>query len=492
MPTNISIFAKPAFLNVDPSRPFKYEGKPPSRGHLQRISSITRGEQIAEYIGAKLNPTEGYQQDICIYVKPPYKQGHDFKFEGKKSYLDICDAPEFCDLLKKHPEVSVISTSERTFNTLKGILPNEIVNIPEHHCNFERVRRNRKQVTRVGCIGSRRAFGYLPKGLKEALAQRGMELIEFSTIFTRQDVVNYYLNIDVQIIWRPYIDDARLINPLKIINASSFGIPTIMYEEKAAEEMDGCYIAVHTLDEFLAELDKLRSDPKLYDEYANTCIEKSEAYHIEKIGQLYKNLANDGPVQAVEKTFKITGRGLKRPPWYSTYEENNYGDLFYSLMRVYRPEKVLEFGTKAGFSAYHMARGLRANGKGKLYCYDSWEHEDMHKMAQKNLREFEGIASLEMRDAFGVEAIHQSVDIVHIDLGNEGGVLEKIVPLWIDKTNQIIILEGGSVERDNRNWMIKNQVVPIRRWLNDFSHRRPDIEYFTIEPFPSLTIIRKK
>lgn len=291
MKTNISIFAKPAFLNVDPSRPFKYEGKPPLRGHLQRISSITRGEQIAEYIGAKLNPTVGFENDICIYVKPPYKPGQDFLFEGRKSYLDICDAPEFYDLLKKHPEVAVISTSERTFKTLKEILPNKIVNIPEHHCNFERVRRSRKQVTTVGCIGSPRAFKFLPDGLKEQLGQRGMELIEFSTIFTRQDVVDYYLNIDVQIIWRPYIDDSRLINPLKIINASSFGIPTIMYEEKAAEEMDGCYIPVHTLDEFMVELDKLRSNPELYDQYAKTCIEKSEQYHIEKIGQLYKNLA---------------------------------------------------------------------------------------------------------------------------------------------------------------------------------------------------------
>lgn len=64
--TNISIFAKPAYLNIKPSRPFKYEGKPPCRGHLQQISSMTREEQVAEAIGAKFNPQSGYQDDVCI------------------------------------------------------------------------------------------------------------------------------------------------------------------------------------------------------------------------------------------------------------------------------------------------------------------------------------------------------------------------------------------------------------------------------------------
>ena len=80
-------------------------------------------------------------------------------------------------------------------------------------------------------------------------------------------------------------------NPLKIVNSASFGIPTIMYEESSAKEMEGCYIPVRSLDEFLIKLDKLRSNPALYDQYAQRCIEKSEDYHIEKIGQLYKNLA---------------------------------------------------------------------------------------------------------------------------------------------------------------------------------------------------------
>ena len=294
--TNISIFAKPAFLNVHPNQPFKYEGKPPHRGRLMRISSITRGEQIADYIGAKLNPTDGYQNDICIYVKPPYKPGDDFLFEGRKSYLDICDAPVLIEAVKKHPEVTVISSSDLMFEVLTKTLPNKVINIPEHHCNFERLKRSRKEITTVGCISaSTGLFKHIPKDLKEQLSKRGMEFIELPRMFTRQDVVNFYLSIDIQIIWRPYMDPSKnkLRNPLKIVNASSFGIPTIMYEEKSAEEMDGCYIPVHTLDEFLVELDKLRSNPKLYEQYAKRCIEKSEEYHIDNIAKLYRNLTSE-------------------------------------------------------------------------------------------------------------------------------------------------------------------------------------------------------
>lgn len=187
---------------------------------------------------------------------------------------------------------------------------------------------------------------------------------------------------------------------------------------------------------------------------------------------------------------------LKSALWYSSYEENNYGDFFYSLIRVYQPQTVVELGTKAGYSAYHMARALRANGGGRLYCYDLWEEYSSRSVpksvAEKKLKEFDDIVKFTLRDAIGVDENHKTVDILHVDLSNEGGILEEIVPAWMDKTRQLIIIEGGSAERDKVEWMIKYKKSSIKKWLEDFSRRRGDIEYLTIEPFPSVTIIRKK
>ena len=191
---------------------------------------------------------------------------------------------------------------------------------------------------------------------------------------------------------------------------------------------------------------------------------------------------------------------FNNPNWYSSYEENNYGDFFYSLMRVYQPETVVELGTEAGYSAYHIARGLKDNGKGHLYCYDLWEKYDAQKYgfyavpkstAEKNLEQYRGIISFNLEDALGVSEKYEAVDILHVDLHNEGEILEAVIPHWIDKVKQLIIIEGGSNERDQEGWVTKFNKQPIKKWLEDFSRRRGDIEYFTIEPFPSVTIIRK-
>jgi len=279
MPIRMSFFAK------KPNRAY-------SDGHLQRVSSLIRGNQIAEYIGAKLNPTKGYKNDVCIYVKPHVKPGNDFNFEGRKPYLDICDSPDLYLLARKHPEVPVISASDWNYQLLKRTLPNKIINIPQQHCNFERIKKSRDGITRVGCIGTVPAFTLLPQGLREKLAERGIELWEFSRFFTRQDIIDFYMNIDIQIIWRPNADYRRdiLMNPLKLENSAAFGIPTIAYDEPTFKEMEGCYIPVHTLDEFLTQLDELASSPSLYAECSERCLKGAEKYHIENIAKLYLDL----------------------------------------------------------------------------------------------------------------------------------------------------------------------------------------------------------
>ncbi len=188
-------------------------------------------------------------------------------------------------------------------------------------------------------------------------------------------------------------------------------------------------------------------------------------------------------------------KNWNKPPWFSSYQENNYGELFYALMRIYQPKKVVELGTKAGFSAFHMARGLKQNGKGKLFCYDLWEKYEFNSVpqsvAQENLKLYPDIVSLISHNAVGVEKIHKSIDILHIDLGNSGEILEKIVPFWIDKVNQLIIIEGGSEERDRVYWMSKFNKIPITTWLKHFKQKRKEINYFTFKPFPSITLLYK-
>lgn len=285
----ITIFAKRAFLNTSPGVEFVSKEKSyKGHGHLQRVSSMIRADQIATEIGAKLNPQRGYKDDVCVYIKPHVRPGEDFRFEGSKSYIDIVDGWGLLPLLEKHPEVGVIACSKQDQEKLSKVLPQEILFIPQHHCNFERVRRNRRKITTVGVIGTEDAFPLLPTHLEEELAKRGVKLLKYSKFFSRQDIINFYKQIDIQIVWRPY--RMRLSNPLKIVNASSFGIPTIAYREDVFKEIEGCYIPVEDLEEFLLNLDRLIADPLMYKMFSRDCIKKSEEYHIEKVGRMYKKL----------------------------------------------------------------------------------------------------------------------------------------------------------------------------------------------------------
>jgi len=284
----ISIFAKRAFLNTNPGQEFEWNGQIPKRGHMMRVSSMIRGDQIAKRLGAKLNPEKGYEKDVCVYVKPHVQPGNDFKFEGKRSYLDIVDGWGLIPLLEKHPEVGVIVCSKQDKLILENILPNKIVFIPQHHANFDNLLRTRKKIRTVGIIGTEDAFEWIPEDIKKGLEERKINLLTYSKFFTREDIINFYQRIDLQLVWRPY--RMRLSNPLKIVNSSSFGIPTIAYSESVFHEMFGCYVGVKDSNEFLKALDNFIDDNNLYQEYSDRCVSKAEEYYIDKVAELYKKL----------------------------------------------------------------------------------------------------------------------------------------------------------------------------------------------------------
>lgn len=258
--------------------------------HLQRVSSIIRGEQIAAYLqNARLNPPNGYEDDICIYVKPHIKPGFDFKFE-KKSYIDIQDGFDLRHILNKYPEVGCIVFSELDVKTMSHYIKNKIVLIPHHHCNFERAKRERKGITRVGVTGSFQAFPHIPDVIRKGLKDRNIELVEYSNFYPRTSVARFHQSIDIHLQWRPW--KKSLSCPLKITNAASFGVPTIALDtyEPSFKEVTGCYIGVNSPEEWLKRLDELIALPALYNDMAKMCLEKAERYHIDNIAKLYQQL----------------------------------------------------------------------------------------------------------------------------------------------------------------------------------------------------------
>lgn len=260
------------------------------RDQLMRGSSIIRGQQIAEYLGAKCVWVSNYgdnlflSDDLCIYVKPGLDKS---TVLSKNSYVDLIDSTDYFWLFD-HPEVGLITCSKKAYDYfLKRLKGNRLVLIPQHHCNFERDRRIPRDIKTVGYIGSFEKFGHDWDDINERCEKLGIKAI-FQELYTnREDVCAFYKTIDVQLDWRTR---KEMVNTLKLMNAGSFGIPTIAFPNSAYQEIDGYYLKAETIDKMFDQLSELISSPELYKDYSDKLIDKTEQYHIENIAKLYRKL----------------------------------------------------------------------------------------------------------------------------------------------------------------------------------------------------------
>ena len=269
-------------------------------------SGYIRGWQMCKYLNnlpnvtAKYNPKEGYENDLCIYVKiiPPEPY-------PKHAYCDVDDSYQSSRFLETHPEFGVIAISETAKDYLNEHLKrNDAIFIPHQHCNFERRLRPQREVKTVGIIGQKSSFQYPTDKFKKMVEDIGMELKyeeDYWNVYKgnkhqemRLNVADFYLTLDVQVVFRPhpkYRLLAPFANPNKMGNSASMGIPTVAYPEKSyIREFDGCFLPANTIEEMIEWLVKLKTDPMLYEDIANKNLARAEAYHIDNVAQMYLNL----------------------------------------------------------------------------------------------------------------------------------------------------------------------------------------------------------
>jgi len=245
---------------------------------------MIRGTQIVEALGVdgRINPTSGYEDDTCVHVKPNslvnIKDG---------DWVDIVDGNWLYALLKDRPKINLICVSELTRDRCQG-LDNKIVVIEPHHCNFDRELRDRRRVRTVGYIGSEVAFQYSLEELKKQINALELNFIYSVDFKSREEVIEFYKRIDIQVVWASKRTSRQSIGPTKAINAASFGIPTIAYPQYCYKEIDGHYIKAHTIDELLVEVEKMK-DEDCHKSWGSR-VDWTEKYHIDKRAELYRQL----------------------------------------------------------------------------------------------------------------------------------------------------------------------------------------------------------
>lgn len=263
-------------------------------------SGYVRGHQMAKYLGGKENPTKGFKNDICIYVKiiPPENY-------PKHSYSDVDDSPRATEWLKTHPKIGVIAIAETAKDYLEKLLGrHDIIYIPHQHVNYERWVRPKRPVKTVGIIGSVGSFQYPIDLFKKELEKIGLELKYEEKYWQtyksdkkrgmRLKVCDFYKDVDIQVVWRPryiYPIETPFKNPNKLGNAGAFGIPTVSYPEPSfVRAWNRRFIQVNSVRRLINVCNRLKNDPRYYRWYSKKALARAEDYHIEKIAKLYRKL----------------------------------------------------------------------------------------------------------------------------------------------------------------------------------------------------------
>src|SRR3990172_8209412 len=124
----------------------------------------------------------------------------------------------------------------------------------------------------------------------------------------------------------------------------------------------------------------------------------------------------------------------------SSYKKNSYGDFFYSVVKIYKPKRIVELGTYMGYSALHIAAGIRdcpdvtsyftiidlGNEYKFRHCSLETTRENFRKNDLLDLKNCK--VEFLNEDAFECAAAFEndSIDLVHVDLSNDGKSLRKL------------------------------------------------------------------
>jgi len=171
----------------------------------------------------------------------------------------------------------------------------------------------------------------------------------------------------------------------------------------------------------------------------------------------------------------------------------DYSELFASICFLSKPKKIIEIGILNGYSLESMVKNVSSDCQ--IDAYDIFDEFNGNSANEKKIREYFASYSnvkIQYGDFYNlVETFEDnSVDIFHIDIANNGDVYKFVLNNYIKKLkpNGIILMEGGSDERDNVEWMDKYNKPKIKPILEVFASK---FNIKTIGIMPSITLITK-
>ena len=171
-----------------------------------------------------------------------------------------------------------------------------------------------------------------------------------------------------------------------------------------------------------------------------------------------------------------------------TNTDIDYGDIISSIAFSHSPKIIVEIGILDGFSLEKFANSTSKNTK--IFAYDIFDEFNGNSANLEELKHKfrdDPRITIEYGDFYKLNnIIPGNVDIIHVDIANDGDIYEFAVKKYLNllSKNGILLLEGGSPERDEVEWMKKYNKTPINPVLKKFNS-------INIGNVPSLTLIKE-
>jgi len=180
----------------------------------------------------------------------------------------------------------------------------------------------------------------------------------------------------------------------------------------------------------------------------------------------------------------------------SSYKNNeiNYGELIETISYSVNPKNILEIGILDGYSLNNFLKGSNKDTLIKAYdIFDDFNGNHSNENQMKELfKEYKNV-EIGYGDFFKLhdKIVDNSIDIIHIDIANNGDTYEYALKHYIPKltSDGMIIIEGGSKERDDVEWMIKYNKPKINPILQKYSEI---YNIKTIGSLPSITLVKNR
>lgn len=179
----------------------------------------------------------------------------------------------------------------------------------------------------------------------------------------------------------------------------------------------------------------------------------------------------------------------------SSYNINNYSLVFEYLCKSFSPSAVVEFGILNGYSLDCFVNNVPSDTP--IFAFDIFDSFVGNHPAQGLLvsqyAAFPNVSIIDLNffDSLPfLKTLKQKRILFHIDIANNADVykfaVESILPVF---PASLVLLEGGSPERDQVDWMLKYDKPPINPYLETIKHTCSSHKIFSLDPYPSLTVI---